>query len=432
MLGGKESWRITLFYGAAHFGKSLFWYSSELLFAFFLTEFAGLAPAQMGLVLVSGFLVSAMIDVVVGVSLQRWLQDAATAGRLQVVGAVLSSLALAATFLVVWLPSEVRFAAAIGLGITFRLAFATYDIPQNALMSLATIDRATRLRVASTRIWFSGAATLLVAASVGPMVAQKSSATGPWFLLGLALAFSVMAVLAAALLSEQLSRGAAAAQSRAAAPLTPWRPSRLFWLLVAVSVLTTLFTPTFAKLEAYFAAYTLRSAWWGGTIIIAMALGIVIGQPLWAQLAHRHSSGRVMAIAATVQILGLTLFWSLGSAMPQFSALAAFLFGLGNGGVGTVQWHAFSDVVAREAPQRAGLAYGVFVGSGKLGFAAGASIIALALELIDYRDPESQGVIVLMTALPACGAVLLLVVALALTRSEMRAMPRTPGPRTLS
>lgn len=422
MLGGADGWRVTLVYGAAHFGKSLFWYASELLFAYFLTEFAGLSPMQMGFVLVSGFLVSAVIDVAVGVSLQRWLQDAKTAARLQLVGAVLSSGALSATFLVAWVSDEWRFSVAISLGIAFRLAFATYDIPQNALMSLATIDRSTRLRVASTRIWFSGAATLLVAASVGPMVAQTGTATGPWFLLGLALAFSVVAILAAAALAAQLARGNKHADPIIAPPLPVWRPSREFRLLVLVSVITTLFTPAFAKLEAYFAAYTLESAWWGGTIIIAMALGIVTGQPLWVRLARTFSSARVMALAAMVQIAGLAAFWVAGTGQPPTLAAAAFVFGLGNGGVGTVQWHAFSDTVAREAPHRAGLAYGLFVAGGKIGLAAGAALIAVALAAGDYRDPTNSMLVTLMTVLPACGAALLCLLAARLRAAGRRSL----------
>lgn len=423
MLGKADSWRMTLLYGAAHFGKSLFWYSSELLFAYFLTELAGLAPKQMGLVLVSGFLVSAMIDIAVGVSLQRSLQDAKTAGRLQAAGAVVSSIALAATFLIAWVPSDGRFAAAIGLGIAFRLAFATYDIPQNALMSLATIDRETRLRVASTRIWFSGAATLVVAASVGPVVAQTGTASGPWFLLGLSLTFSLVAIVGAAALSVRLAQNDTIIDNSMPESATNWQPSCGFWLLVAVSVITTLFTPAFAKLEAYFAAYTLQSAWWGGTIIISMALGIVLGQPGWVRLAQTFSSARVMAVAAMVQIVGLAGFWSAGVAVPLVSAAAAFLFGLGNGGVGTVQWHAFSDAVAREAPRQAGLAYGVFVGSGKLGLAAGAALIAGALAASDYREPANMMLVSLMTLLPACGAAMLCVVALALAANSRRAGP---------
>jgi glycoside/pentoside/hexuronide:cation symporter, GPH family len=423
MLGDAGNWKITLVYGGAHFGKSLFWYSSELLFAYFLTEYAGLPAAQMGLVLASGFLLSAGIDVAVGLLCQRWLRNAQTAGRMQVMGAVLSSLALAGLFMIGWFAPEERFLGAIGLGIAFRVAYAIYDIPQNALMSLATIDRDTRLRVASTRIWFSGAATLIVAAAVGPMVAQTGSQSGPWFLVGLSLTFSAVAIVAAVALSAELSNRADEQRAEPSMAPASWNPSLGFWLLLAVSLITTVFTPVFSKLEAYFAAFTLQSPWWGGMIIIAMALGVVGGQPLWVQLVRATSSAQTLAIAAVLQIAGLLVFWSFGASLPQVSALAAFVFGLGNGGAGTVQWHAFSDIVAKEAHARAGLAYGLFVGVGKVGLAGSAALIAGALAVTDYREPANVMLVTIMTLLPAVGAVLLCLVAAALPADTGQAKP---------
>ena len=58
-------------YGLGHYGKGLFWHSSELLFAFFLTEQAGLPPVWMGTVLIAGILSSAGIDLLVGRALRR-------------------------------------------------------------------------------------------------------------------------------------------------------------------------------------------------------------------------------------------------------------------------------------------------------------------------------------------------------------------------
>lgn len=421
MLGTAGGWNITLVYGGAHFGKSLFWYSSELLFAFFLTEIAGLKPAEMGVVLVSGFLMSAGIDIVVGTALQRWLGNAHLASRAQVFGAVASAAALASVFLVAFVPPGWRFGLALVCGLAFRLAFATYDIPQNALMSLATSDRATRARVASTRIWFSGAATLVVAGAIGPMVTQASRDAIPAFLLAMSLGFAVVAVSGAALLAHNLAAAPIATPEGLPEPPARWQPSAEFWLLIAVSVITTLFTPTFAKLEPYFAAYSLQSAWWGGAIIIAMAAGIVAGQPLWASLVLRYPSSLVMASAALIQIVSLAAFWILGPAAPAALALCAFGFGIGNGGVGTIQWHAFSDIVARQAPRHTGVAVGTFVATGKLGFAAGAAMIAAALQVVSFRDSESSLLITLMVTVPAAGALLLLVVAWGLSLADFKA-----------
>lgn len=83
VLGRSDGWRETGVYGSAHLGKSLFWYASELLFAFYLTELVGLPASRMGLVLAIGLLVSAAIDLVAARLLDRRLIDAAVMASLQ-------------------------------------------------------------------------------------------------------------------------------------------------------------------------------------------------------------------------------------------------------------------------------------------------------------------------------------------------------------
>ena len=430
MLGQARQWRSTLVYGLAHFGKSLFWYSSEILFAFFLTELVGLSAAQMGAVLAIGFLVSAAIDVTMGRGLERWLAVPATAGRVQMVGALLSSIALALVFMGAWVSADLRYGYAILAGIGFRLAFAVYDIPQNALMALATADEASRLRVASTRIWFSGAATLTVAGVVGPMIASGGTGEGATLLFGLALAFALVAIATATMLARLLpgvggepARGPASLPRGQASSLRRWRPPSTFWLLIGVSLVTTIFTPAFSKLEPYFASYALRSGWWGGAIIVVMALGIVIGQPLWLYLCARMPGARVMIGAALIQIVSLACFWLAGAQWPVIAAVGALGFGLGNGGVGMVQWAAFSETVARHASGRTGIAYGLFVASNKIGLAIGGVVIAGALDVNGVRDPGGNVLAMLMALIPGCGAVLLIANGLALLAADRSKAP---------
>jgi hypothetical protein len=75
-------------YAGAHFGKSLFWYASESLFAFFLTEIAHLASRTAGWVLAASFLLSGALDVGIGSALGDRLATASAAGRLQLFGMV--------------------------------------------------------------------------------------------------------------------------------------------------------------------------------------------------------------------------------------------------------------------------------------------------------------------------------------------------------
>lgn len=424
-LGRSDGWRATGIYGFAHLGKSLFWYGSELLFAFYLTELVGLPASQMGMVLALGLLVSAGIDLVVGGRFAGRLSDAGRAARLQFVGSICCAAAFTGVFLGFWIPEGARFAYAIGAGLVFRLAYAVYDLPQNALMALATDDAAGRDRVAATRIWFSGAATLLVALSVGPLIAGRG-VEGATLYVALALTIAVPAIASAGLLAGALAQSP---QDPSPAPTQvpgrPERPPRLFWLLLCLMVVTSLATPAFSKVEPFFAAYALRSPTWGGMIVTAMALGVILGQPVWRILCGRFSRVTTLVAAATLQVVALSAFWLLPMSYPLALAGAAFVFGLGNGGVGMAQWAGFSEVVATAGKGREGLAYAVFTAVSKASLGLGSLGLGLVLSGFDYRDGDNRGLVALMTTIPAVGAVLCLVIAVAWSSADRNSQIKT-------
>ncbi|RVT93480.1 MFS transporter [Sphingomonas crocodyli] len=406
MLGQPQRWGSTLVYGFAHFGKSLLWYSSEILFAFFLTELAGLRASQMGVVLAAGFVASAFIDLAVALTLRQWLVASGTAGRLQLAGSAISSLMLGAVFAGAWLPADIRYGYALIAGVAFRVAYALYDIPQNALMSLATTDAASRRSVASTRIWFSGGATLTIAAVIGPMIASSKRSEGASLLVLLSAAFAVVAVISAFMLSRYLSAPKDTMIEERS--VRRWHPTAEFWLIISMSFATTIFTPAFAKLVPYVADQARGAGLWGSLTIAMMAVGIMGGQPLWLRM-HRHmSSGLVLIAASVAQIGSLIVFWSAGPTTSVLSAVAAIGFGLGNGGVGMVMWAALSDVVARSAPGSAGVAYGLFLASNKIGLALGGGVIAVALAGVSLDDFRDLTLLMLMAAIPAVGAICLI------------------------
>src|SRR3990167_8423873 len=136
-LGQADGWRRTTLYGLAHFGKSLLWYGGELLFAYHLTEVAGLDSAAMGLVLGVGFLASAGLDLAIGRWLSPRMTHARSAAALQALGSLAAAPAMVAFFVPPWLPPLLRIGWAMASGLAFRFGFAVYDIPQNALMALA-------------------------------------------------------------------------------------------------------------------------------------------------------------------------------------------------------------------------------------------------------------------------------------------------------
>lgn len=426
ILGQQDSARLDLTYGVAHLGKSLFWYASELLFAFFLTNYAGLSAIEMGNVIALGFVASAAMDVATGLGLRRTLTNARAAGRLQILGAILCSGTMLLVLVCPLLPAPWRFAYSLVAGLAFRLTYAIYDVPQNALMALGTTDARSRARISAMRIWFSGTATLIVAAAVGPLVALQGSHAGLQLLMLLGLVFATVAIGSA----WALHRGLGAAPSpviEAAAPMGSERWGAEFWLLILVMFATAFFTPIFSKLEPYFAADVLRSPWWGGVVVVLMSIGIIAGQPFWRALAGRWSSAVTMQRSALIQIVALLVFGLADGHHPAASALAAFLFGLGNGGVGMGQWAAFGNAIARAGPGRAAIGYGLFSATAKLSLAAGGLFLGAVLARAGAGGAATSGIVLAMAALPALGALIVALVAVALERAAEAPAPQPLG-----
>lgn len=372
----------------------------------------------MGYVLAIGLASSAVIDVAVGFRLRGVLANARSAARLQLAGSILCAAAFVSVFAGFWIPMEARFAYAVAAGIAFRVAYAFYDIPQNALMALATADGEARDRLAATRIWFSGAATLLVALAVGPLIAARD-ADGAALFLKLSCVIAAPAVLAAGVLTWRIERAASRFGTQASvSDLPASRLTPAFGLMIALMVITSLFTPLYAKVEPFFAAYVLQSPTLGGAIILSMAAGLALGQPLWARTCARFGRTSTLGIAAVFQVLALT------AALPFSGSIAVlivtgFVFGMGNGGVGMVLWGAFSAVAARDARGRESIVYGYFTATAKLSLAVGGLGLGAALGLFDYRGDEASHLMWLMMGVPLVGAIACLLVAVLWSRAKM-------------
>ena len=407
-------------YGRAHFGKSLFWYAAELLFAFFLTEYAGLSGAQMATAIAAGLILAGGIDIAIGVGLRGRLASAKDGASLQLHGAVLSSAALIAVLLIVMVDPQWRFTYAILTGIAFRLSFAVYDISQNAMMALATNSSADRKDFAATRIWYSGIATLLVALLISPTIAMVGDTSGTYFLIAAGASFCMIAIASAWRLSKLIPT----CQLPVATPRTSAGPSDVsvlwsapFVLFCLLMIATSLFTPTFSKLEPYFAARVLDSPVWGGVIIASMSLGLFVGQPGWRKLAGARSFFSVMVGACALQMAALGTFAIFAASRPEIGAVAAFAFGLGNGGVGMALWGGFSELLSSRGPHT-GLGYALFSAVAKFALAGNIAIVGWIVAQSNQGNATSDVLPTAMAVLPALGALGVLLCMLALRAAE--------------
>ncbi|WP_099185610.1 MFS transporter [Sphingobium fuliginis] len=417
-LNGRPLRSLTMAYASAHFGKSIFWYGSESLFAFLLTEVAQLGPSAVGWVLCGSFLLSAMLDVVVGVLLKRRLSSAVSAAHLQFMGALATSAALMFLFAVPAMRPEAPLTLSAVAILLFRIAYAFIDIPQNAMLSSAVGTVADRAYLAAARLAGSGLAALTVAGTVASLVYSIEAMRAP-LLLGLGIFMAIITFGACAMLYF-------AVRDNGRDPILPIQAKTsvmslgreidsMAWLLIAAMFITSFASPVFTKLLPYYAASHLLDPILGTITISLISVGMVLGQPFWLR-ALKDRSGP-MKITVTCLSISVTaaLFAAAGTGVAWSILPAALLFGVSSGGVGAALWSAYGDVIADTGAGNEGVAYGLFTASAKLSLAISAAGIGLLLEDSSFREVTSSRLLLGMT-LPAITAGLLTVLLLLLWR----------------
>jgi len=426
-LGREGRWLGTGIYAAAHFGKSLFWYGGEVLFAYFLTDVAGLAPSAMALVIGLGFVMSAGVDRVLAQRLPMGLSSAQQAARLQSLGAIVCSVMLIAFLATPYVAQDWRIAFALLSGAGLRIAYSIYDLPQNALMALATADDAARNRTASARISASGLATLAVALGVGPVLAAREDGTDDALMLVLGVGVAIIAMASAWALRHLIVADGGGSVTAiipppAYGPKTSQRPVlRAIVPYLAIMAVMSFAPPLFSKLEPYFAVYVLSSVAWGGAIIVALALGLVIAQPLWFRLSLHRSRQPVLIVAALVQASGALIFAFSAHSPSAGLLVGALLLGCGNGGLGMALWAGFSDRVSRLGSGASGLAFSFFTATAKLALAGGILVLATLVDPLIQGTEGPAALTLAMIAGPVLGsaAVVMLVLGFDLTRNPV-------------
>jgi Na+/melibiose symporter-like transporter len=382
-------------YGAAHLGKSLTWYFSELLFAYFLTEFCGLKALTMGKVLAASFIFSAVVDPIVGQSLGRRAQSVGQASRLQAMGAIISGASLVLFSATGLVPGTLRFGYALTASCVFRLAYAFYDVPQNAILSLASASPEMRMGLSAIRIAGSGVATLVVALTAANLIGSAPGlGAGRFF--WVSLVFAVLGGVSAVALSAQTSDVAAPAPAKQTfVEAESAIVSGGLWRLIAILGVTAVVAgalSVFSRLEPYFTRAVLADRSTRMVVLALMALGGATSQPLWTGLARRTSFSASFAASALTVVIGTVVFVFAVGRNTGALAFGGFLFGAGNSGLGMLLWAVFADVVAngRRSSYIPGpsLAFAILTSAIKVAAAASVLVVSHILAGIDYHSAK--------------------------------------------
>lgn len=367
-------------YVAAHFGKSLLWYTGELLLIFALTEYVGLSAVAAGVSVAGGLVVSAVMGMLAA---RRWRAGVslAWAGRSQWRGIALAAIALALLFVTPSLPADVHLISVLLLSLPFRAAYAVGDVAQNTLLGLGHWPWRGARGVSALRLIGSGLAALLVSAAIGLVLKAGTPAAASTALMVVALVSSI------ALLSSWWLRNALQPYTHTAAATPPplaasyWRRDQLLPLAVITALALAL--PTFTKLAPYLAQSRTGSAGWGSAVLIAYALGSVCIQPLaarWPTVAMR----RLGLSGAALSVLGL-LFAIATSRHYVLDASLAFGMGLAAGSAGQWVWARHAELASRHGPAQQARESAALTATAQLALAAGSGVIGLLLGTSDYH-----------------------------------------------
>ena len=385
-------------YGGAHYGKSLFWYTTELLFGFYLAEIYEIPPATLGVLLFVFLLWDAITDPVVGLAI--WRRRISTASLLcyQLLGAVLSSIAFLLIFLKPSIESAWLTVYAIIVGLIFRSAYTIFDVPQNAMFHRLANSNDQRLLLSSLRTALSALATLSVSIAAFLVLQNDDLQVRTTGFVILASVFVVVALCSAALLFAVVS-GTVRNCHDEGETLPPTSVSVVFKTTLLQPELRHLFLgifflsfgwPLFGKLVPFFAVYVIGEAEFSGALIAAMGIAALISQPIWIAMGSRlDRSSALKLMAGIVCVSGLV--FGVCAQMGSMAALAATsLFAASASAMGVLAWAILADKLSdnRLAQTNDVIAFGAFTFSSKVALGFGGLTLGGLLQAIGYETGE--------------------------------------------
>ncbi len=402
-------------HGFGHFGKSLLWASSVLVFAFYLTEVAGLAPTTMGGVMALSLTVNAVSDRLIGQFAGQRVTTIAAAARLQLAGALIAAVCFVGFAQTALVPPGWRAEYALASLVMFRLGYSLYDVPQNAVLGLMVGTDRDRSQLSATRYAAAGLANIVVTLCLSLWVVgigRDDRAAG--FML-FANAFAAVAMISAALVALYFTRAGSRADHRPAqvsSEAAP-RPSERLPALLAfgsIVVFSSLMS-VFSKLKIYFAAFAFPSDTNAVAFLLAVALGQVLTQPLWAWGGQRLTLVRLYVLAAASVMGGGILFGLVAQGAATPLLVAAFVFGATSSGLLMAIWAIMGNVAGADRAAAMPL-FGQFTFASKLAQALSIAVVGQVLDMAEYRDGMVGLVIIAMTASVVLTGVLCLAIAL--------------------
>ncbi|MFK4762356.1 MFS transporter [Microbacterium sp. ZW T5_45] len=417
-----------------------------LVLTYYLTDNLGVAALAAGLIVTAAKIWDVVIDPIIGSASDRQLARTGSRRGFMVVGALSLPLFFALTFAVP--PAWGPLAGALCVLLAFlgtATAFSLFQVPYVALPAELTDRYDERTRLLGWRVVVLTAAILLFGAG-GPELrrAGPDQVTG-YLLMGVVAGLVIgIGMLIAARTAKTVASPSPASSSAASIPavlslreqyaagVRTLRRSGPFRALLGTFVLQALATGTMLAGAQYVATWVLRSEAAVTIVFLALVGPALVATPAWTAFARRVGKERAFAVASAVFTLAaasiVVAAWAPGAWLYVSIAVA----GIAYAGLQSLPMAMLPDVISHDERTsgrgQAGTFTGVWTAGETVGFALGATIVALTLAATGYvsttagttttqPDAAILGIVLTFSAVPA---VVMLLSLLALRRYRLR------------
>ncbi|WP_243076158.1 MFS transporter [Microbacterium sp. SS28] len=415
-----------------------------LVLTYYLTDSLGVAALAAGVVITLAKVWDVVIDPVIGALTDRDLARHGTRRRLMLIGALSLPVLFALTFAAP--PSLGPVVGAIWVFLAFTLtatAFSLFQVPYIALPAELTPRYDERTRLLTWRVVVLTLAILLFGAG-GPALRSLTGDPVTGYLLmgivaGVVIALGMLIATTVAMRAVAIPTDAPAESApnpgireHFAAGIRALRRSAPFRALLSTFVLQALATGLMLAGAQYIATWVLHSEDAVTFLFVALIAPALFAAPAWGVLARRIGKERAFAIASVVfAVAALTIvgvLWAPG----DWIYVPVGLAGIAYAGMQSLPMAMLPDVISHDertsGPGQAGSFSGVWTAGETVGFALGATALALILAVTGYvsstagqavEQPEAAiaGIVVSFSVAPAALIVLSL---LTLARYRLR------------
>ncbi|MGL3149289.1 MFS transporter [Microbacterium sp. A82] len=369
-----------------------------LVLTYFLTDNLGVAALAAGIIVTSAKIWDVIIDPLIGAASDRQLARTGSRRGFMVIGALTLPIFFALTFAVP--PSWGPVAGATCVLLAFlatATSFSLFQVPYVALPAELTRGYNERTRLLGWRVVVLTAAILLFGAG-GPMLRRATGDQVTGYLLmgivaGVAIGIGMLiasrtAKDAAAHSVPRSGIGPTGLREQYLSGFRALRRSLPFRALLGTFLLQALATGTMLAGAQYVATWVLRDEAAVEVLFIALVGPALIATPVWTVIANRIGKERAFVGASILYLLAsasiIFAVWAPGAWIYASVAVA----GIAYAGLQSLPMAMLPDVISHDerttGPGQAGTFTGIWTAGETIGFALGATTVALMLASTGY------------------------------------------------